>query len=123
MLDEKGNYYNNILGVNKEQQITYIAKEGTQTYRPYFTYHGFRYVRITGWPGRISSNDFKIHVFTSEMEDIGAFSTSDPPDQPTAEKYMVEPGGQYDLYSNGLPPKGKGGMDGRYYGLWANHVL
>lgn len=78
VLDEKGNYYNNILGVNKEQQITYIAKEGTQTYRPYFTYHGFRYVRITGWPGRISSNDFKIHVFTSEMEDIGAFSTSDP---------------------------------------------
>lgn len=77
VLDENGNYYNNILGVNKEQQITYITKEGTQTYRPYFTYHGFRYVRISGWTGRPSVHAFKIHVFSSKMENIGDFYTSD----------------------------------------------
>lgn len=77
VLDEKGNYYNNILGVNKEQTDTYITKEGAQVYRPHFTYHGFRYVRITGWPGRVSTNAFKVLVFSSAMDRISAFATSD----------------------------------------------
>ncbi len=78
VLDEKGNYYNNILGVNKEQTDVYITREGTQSYCPHFTYHGFRYVRISGWPGRISASDFAIHVYSSRMEDIGTFACSDP---------------------------------------------
>ncbi len=77
VLDEKGNYYNNILGVNKEQTDVYITKEGTQAYCPKFTYHGFRYIKVSGWPGRISTNDFMICVYSSEMEDIGSFVTSD----------------------------------------------
>ncbi len=77
ILDEKGNYYNNILGVNKEQMDVYITREGTQSYCPHFTYHGFRYVKITGWPGRISANQFTVYVYSSEMEDIGSFHTSD----------------------------------------------
>lgn len=77
ILDEKGNYYNNILGVNKEQMDVYITREGTQTYCPHFTYHGFRYVKITGWPGRISANQFTVYVYSSELEDIGSFHTSD----------------------------------------------
>lgn len=77
ILDEQGNYFNNILGTNKEQTDIYITKEGKQSFRPYFTYHGFRYVRITGWPGEISPEQFKVYVYTSEMEDIGNFETSD----------------------------------------------
>lgn len=77
VLDEQGNYFNNILGTNKEQTDVYITKEGKQTFRPHFTYHGFRYVRITGWPGELSPEQFKIYVYTSEMEDIGNFETSD----------------------------------------------
>lgn len=77
VLDENGNYYNNILGVNKEQMDVYITKEGAQTYCPKFTYHGFRYVKITGWPGRVLANHFTIYVYSSEMDDIGFFETSD----------------------------------------------
>lgn len=77
VLDEHGNYFNNILGVNKEQTDTYITKAGKQTYRPHFTYHGFRYVKITGWPGALTAEQFKVYVFSSEMDDIGQFSTSD----------------------------------------------
>lgn len=77
ILDEDGNFYHNIVGTNKEQTVFYITKDGKQTYRPHFTYHGFRYVRITGWPGEISPDMFKIHAITSEMEDIGFFETSD----------------------------------------------
>lgn len=77
ILDEAGNYYNNILGMNKEQMDVYITKEGAQSYCPQFTYHGFRYVRITGWPGRVSANDFTVYVYSSEMEQLGFFETSD----------------------------------------------
>lgn len=77
VLDEQGNFYNNILGVNKEQTITYLTKTGWQTYRPTFSYQGFRYVKITGWPGRVSLHNFTVHVLSSKMEDIGSFSTSD----------------------------------------------
>ncbi len=77
VLDENGNYYNNILGVNKEQTDFYITREGMQTYRPYFTYHGFRYVRIQGWPGTPCADDFTVYVLSSDMRDIGSFTTSD----------------------------------------------
>lgn len=77
VLDEKGNYYNNILNINKEQTDYYITKDGYQSYRPTFTYHGFRYVKITGWPGVPNINQFKVYVYATEMEDLGYFHTSD----------------------------------------------
>ena len=77
VLGKDGNYFNSILNVNKDQTDIYITKDGYQTWCPAFTYHGFRYVRITGWPGRISPDNFRIHVLASEMENIGYFHTSD----------------------------------------------
>ena len=50
-LDKQGNYLRNILGVYTNQQDTYILKGGEEEeFEPMFTYHGFRYVRITGYP-------------------------------------------------------------------------
>jgi alpha-L-rhamnosidase len=76
VLDADGNYYNNILGINKEQTDIYVTKEGTQTYRPIFSYHGFRYVKISGWNGEPSVDDFTVYVLSSQMDDIGTFTTS-----------------------------------------------
>ena len=76
VLDKEGNYYNNILGVNKEQTDFYVTKEGEQTYRPAFTYHGFRYVKITGWPGTMKLENFCVFVLSSEMKDLSEFRTS-----------------------------------------------
>ncbi|MBQ7372678.1 MAG: family 78 glycoside hydrolase catalytic domain [Blautia sp.] len=77
VLGKDGNYFDSILNVNKDQTDIYVTKDGYQTYRPSFTYHGFRYVRISGWPGRISLDQFKVYVLASEMEDLGYFHTSD----------------------------------------------
>lgn len=77
VLDEAGNFYNNIIGANKDQIIIYNTKSGRQTYRPFFTYQGFRYVKVSGWPGRLSLNQIKGLVFSSQMDDIGSFYTSD----------------------------------------------
>ncbi|MBO7710950.1 MAG: family 78 glycoside hydrolase catalytic domain [Lachnospiraceae bacterium] len=78
VLDREGNFYNNILNVNKEQTDWYVTREGTQTYRPSFTYHGFRYVKISGWPGEMDVDQFRVWTFASEMDDTGFFTTSDP---------------------------------------------
>ena len=76
VLDKEGNYYNNILGTNKEQTDFYVTKDGEQTYRPAFTYHGFRYVKLTGWPGKPRLENFRIFVLSSEMKDLSEFETS-----------------------------------------------
>ena len=76
VLDKDGNFFNNVSGSNKEQTDVYITKEGKQTYRPVFSYHGFRYVRISGWPGEMHTRQFKVYVLSSEMDDIGEFHTS-----------------------------------------------
>lgn len=78
VLDKEGNFYNNILGANKDQTDIYITKEGTQTHTPAFTYHGFRYVKITGWPGEPELKDFRVYALSSYMDEIGSFETSDP---------------------------------------------
>lgn len=79
VLDPEGNYFNSILNVNKEQTDIYVTKDGFQTWRPAFTYHGFRYVRVTGWPEDVplSTENFCIFVLATEMDDIGHFETSD----------------------------------------------
>lgn len=76
VLSKEGNYYNNILGINKEQTDYYITKDGTQVYRPYFSYHGFRYVKVTGWPGELTVDNVKIYALSTDMENTGHFSTS-----------------------------------------------
>ena len=78
VLDKDGNFFDSILNTNKEQTDVYITRDGAQTWRPRFTYHGFRYVRVTGWPGIPRTSDFRIIVLASEMDDIGHMTTSDP---------------------------------------------
>lgn len=76
VLSKEGNYYNNILGINKEQTDYYITKDGAQVYRPYFSYHGFRYVKVTGWPGELTVDNVKIYALSTDMENTGQFNTS-----------------------------------------------
>ncbi len=68
----------NIAGVNKLQRDTYILKgEGNEVFEPQFTYHGFRYVRVTGYPGKVSVDHFKAVVIASDLVQTGFFTTSD----------------------------------------------
>ncbi len=48
-----------------------------ETWEPSFTYHGFRYVEISGYPGVPTINDFLGKVVYDEMETTGLFETSD----------------------------------------------
>jgi alpha-L-rhamnosidase len=63
--------------INAYQTDVFILKgEGIETYTPRFTFHGFRYVEITGYPGDLTL-DFVIgHRLNSAVEDAGSFSCS-----------------------------------------------
>lgn len=78
VLDQDGKFFMNIMGRNKDQIDLYIAKgNGMETYEPSFTYHGFRYVRVTNHPHDIQKTDVKAIVLYSDMETTGHFECSD----------------------------------------------
>ncbi len=56
---------------------TYVLKgDGTEHWEPRFTYHGFRYMQIEGWPGTPTVNDFRVKKVRSDVEVAGTFTSS-----------------------------------------------
>ena len=56
----------------------YILRGGDQeTYEPHFTFHGFRYAEVEGWPGQLQTEDVVAVVCHSDMERTGWFECSD----------------------------------------------
>ena len=53
-----------------------LKGKGTESWRPSFVFHGFRYVEITGYPGTASLNDFVGEVVYDNIQTIGSFVTS-----------------------------------------------
>ena len=78
VLDSDGNFLQQIRGRNKDQRDIYILKgDGVEVYEPWFTMHGFRYVRVTGYQGEPRLADFTGLVIASDLRDSGSFSCSD----------------------------------------------
>lgn len=80
VLDQAGNFFNNILsaggvGNGVDQKIVYVSDGAPAVYEPHFTYHGFRYVRVTGIEPK--AEDFTACVISSQKANVGTFRTSD----------------------------------------------
>jgi alpha-L-rhamnosidase len=57
----------------------YILKgEGEEVWEPRFTYHGFRYVELSGFPGVPAVNSVRGRVVHSAVEPTGSFACSKP---------------------------------------------
>ena len=70
MLDRDGNFYNE--NYRKAQsRMTYICREGQQTWKPRFTFYGFRYIRVDEWPGEADDSNFRAIALYSDMERTG----------------------------------------------------
>ena len=81
VLDKQGNFFNNIqssggVGKGVDQKDVYISNGTATTYEPHFSYHGFRYVRVTGIEPK--AEDFIACVLSTKKENLGTFTTSDP---------------------------------------------
>ncbi|MDR1631971.1 MAG: family 78 glycoside hydrolase catalytic domain [Dysgonamonadaceae bacterium] len=62
-----------------EAADTYIMKgQGVEIWEPRFVTHGFRYVEVSGFPGKPDIDDFKGKVVYDEMETTGYFESSNP---------------------------------------------
>jgi len=60
------------------QEDSYILKgEGIETWSPGFTFHGFRYVEVTGWPGKPGKDDIEGLRMNSDLPETGTFYSSD----------------------------------------------
>ena len=51
---------------------------GTERWEPRFTFHGFRYATITGWPGELRAESAIARVYHTDMPRTGEFTCSDP---------------------------------------------
>ncbi|MBB6634621.1 alpha-L-rhamnosidase [Cohnella thailandensis] len=74
---QDGNFYRDNLRTAKAEYV-YTANGEETVVRPYFTFYGFRYVKVEGWPGELDPNDFTGCVLYSDLEQTGSFETSDP---------------------------------------------
>ncbi len=77
VLDRKGNFYTDNLREAKAEDIYIFKGEGTETFEPHFTFHGFRYVSVEDYSGEISPDDILGMVIHSDMTPSGSFECSD----------------------------------------------
>lgn len=76
VLDKDGNVYLDNLRSAK-QTLNYFCKDDSPAvYRPYFTFQGFRYVKVINWPGEIKAEFFTACVVHSDLPVTGSFRCS-----------------------------------------------
>ena len=72
---QEGNFFRDNLRTAKAEYI-YIADGTDAVVEPYFTFFGFRYVKVSGWVGEINVDDFTGCVVYSQMDTTGEIETS-----------------------------------------------
>jgi hypothetical protein len=55
-----------------------LKGQGQEVYEPHFTFHGFRYVEMTGFPGRPSPDAITAIAISSDLRRTGSFECSNP---------------------------------------------
>ena len=56
----------------------FILSGGDDVFEPTFTFHGFRYAEIDGWPGELTPTTSTAVVVASDLQRTGTFECSDP---------------------------------------------
>ncbi len=77
VLDKEGNFYTENLRFAKATNQYILKGNEEEIYEPYFTFFGFRFVKVEGFPGKIALDNFTGIVIHSDMKPTGTFSCSD----------------------------------------------
>ena len=56
----------------------FVLSGGDDVFEPTFTFHGFRYAEVEGWPGELTADDLEAVVVHSDLRRTGEFECSDP---------------------------------------------
>jgi len=78
VLDKYGEFYTTNLRAAKCQLTYTLAGTGEEVYEPRFTFMGFRFVEITGFPGELTAENLTGVVVHSEMAVTGSYESSNP---------------------------------------------
>lgn len=112
-LDAEGNFFFNLIGQNKYQTDTYILKGGEEeVFIPKFTYHGFRYVKVTGYPGEINNDSLTAYVLSSDCERTGKITTSNSKINQLLENIFHSQESNFISVPTDCPQREKGGWTG-----------
>ena len=68
-------YVANLRGARCTDQYT-LKGDGVEVYEPRFTYHGFRYVEVSGYPGEPAMDALEACVVHDDLEPAGDFACS-----------------------------------------------
>ena len=78
VLDKFGEFYTTNLRAAKCQLTYTLAGTGEEVYEPRFTFMGFRYVEVTGFPSELTADNLTGVVVHSDMPVTGTFECSNP---------------------------------------------
>jgi alpha-L-rhamnosidase len=78
VLDKAGNFYTENLRAAKATARYTLKGGGKEVLEPHFTFFGFRYVAIDGYPGVLTPDNLTGVVIHSDMAITGTFETSNP---------------------------------------------
>ncbi|BBD73297.1 alpha-rhamnosidase [Sulfodiicoccus acidiphilus] len=78
LADERGNLDRRNLRKAMATDVYVLRGGGEEIYEPHFTYHGFRYVEVTGYPGVPTLDSVVGVVVHSDVEPTGSIATSNP---------------------------------------------
>jgi alpha-L-rhamnosidase len=77
VLDKVGNFFTGNLR-EAQAQDKYILAGGEERLAPHFTFHGFRFVKVEGYPGVVKPEDFTAVSIYSDLPVTGTFTCSNP---------------------------------------------
>jgi len=76
ILDRQGYLYTENLRAAKQEIRYTLSGTGDEVFEPHFTFQGFRYVEVEGYPGALTANSLTAVVIHSEVTETGSFSCS-----------------------------------------------
>ena len=76
VMDKDGEFYTTNLRAAKCQLTYTLAGTGEEIYEPRFTFMGFRYVEISGFPGELTTDNLTGVVIHSDMKVTGKYESS-----------------------------------------------
>lgn len=77
VLDKAGNFYRDNIRGARAQANYILSGKGLEVFEPHFTFYGFRYIKLTGYPGELRPENFSAVVLHSDMKPTGTFACSD----------------------------------------------
>jgi len=78
VLDKYGEFYTENLRDADARVTVTLAGNGEEVFEPRFTFMGFRFVEVNGFPGTLTADNITGIVVHSDMKKTGRYESSDP---------------------------------------------